>query len=88
MGGALGVAQSLWIANQQRGRLLLVQTCVGAMVALGGNWLAIPVWGAMGASGVAVLAQFASAVLVNAVFAPDLFRLQLGLRTPRVIAVD
>lgn len=85
---ALGVAQSLWIANQQRGRLLLVQTCVGAMVALGGNWLAIPVWGAMGAAGVAVLAQFASAVLVNAVFAPDLFRLQLGVRTARAIAVD
>jgi O-antigen/teichoic acid export membrane protein len=78
---ALGVAQSLWIANERRGRLLLVQTCVGATVALGGNWLAIPVWGAMGAAGIAVVAQLASAVLVNAIFAPQLFRLQLGLRT-------
>jgi PST family polysaccharide transporter len=85
---ALGVAQSLWIANERRGGLLLIQTCVGATVAIVGNWLAIPVWGAMGAAGVAVVAQLASAVLVNAVFVPELFRLQLGLRTPQVLAVD
>lgn len=78
---ALGVAQSLWIANEGRGRLLLAQTLAGAAVAVIGNRMAIPYWGATGAAGVAVAAQLASCLVVNAVLAPRLFRLQLGLRT-------
>lgn len=78
---ALAVAQGLWVANERRGSLLLAQTLAGAVVAVVGNWLVIPQWGAVGAAAVAVLAQLTAALLVNAVLAPRLFRLQLGLPT-------
>ena len=77
---SIAIAQGLWIANERRGRLLLVQTAVGAAVAVIGNFLVIPMWGAKGAAGVAVAAQMLSIVAVNAVYAPELLRLQLGFR--------
>lgn len=76
---AMAVAQGLWIANEQRGGLLLIQTLAGALVALVGNWLAIPRYGPVGAAAVAVVAHLTSGLLVNMVAAPKLFRLQLGL---------
>jgi O-antigen/teichoic acid export membrane protein len=78
---AMAVAQGLWIANEQAGRLLIIQTFAGASVAIVGNLLAIPRWGPEGAAAVAVIAHVTSGLLVNAVFAPRLFRMQLGLAT-------
>lgn len=76
---AMAVAQGLWIANEQRGDLLLIQTLAGALVALIGNWWAIPRYGPLGAAAVAVVAHLTSSLLVNRVAAPGLFRMQLGL---------
>lgn len=78
---AIAMAQCLWITNERRSKLLLIQTLAGAVVAIIGNWLAIPIWGAKGAAGVTVAAQLTSGILVNAVFAPTLFRLQMGIRS-------
>ena len=79
---AMGVAQGLWITNEGAGRLLLVQTLAGAAVAIVGNLLVIPHWGAPGAAAVAVAANGVSTCLVNAFLAPRLFRLQFGLPLP------
>ncbi len=78
---AMGVAQGLWVANEQAGRLFVMQTMTGAVIAIVGNFLVIPRWGPEGAAAVAVLAHAASGLLVNAVAAPRLFRMQLGLPT-------
>ncbi|MEY2884167.1 MAG: hypothetical protein RL490_1891 [Pseudomonadota bacterium] len=77
---ALGMAQSLWIANEGRGDLLLTQTLVGAAVALAGNWLLIPLYGPIGAAVAAVAAQFTAVLLVNLALARPLFWLQMGRR--------
>lgn len=75
---AIGVAQGLWIANNRAGPLLVKQTICGAIVAVVGNWLVIPRWGAEGAAVVALVSYATSAMLVNIVFAPRLFALQCG----------
>lgn len=73
----LGVIQSLWLVNEGRSKLSMHQAFVGAVVALGLNVLLTPRLGAYGAAIATVCSQFAQAFLVNAVLAPDLFRLQL-----------
>jgi O-antigen/teichoic acid export membrane protein len=77
---AVGVAQSLWIANERRGRMLLIQTFAGAVAAIVGNWWAIPIWGAEGAAAVSVVSFATSAMLSNILLAPKLFIMQLGLK--------
>jgi O-antigen/teichoic acid export membrane protein len=77
---ALGLAQTLWIVNEGRSRILLVQTAVGSIIAVCGNWLLIPIWGAKGAASAAVLAFAFSGLLSNAILAPRIFLMQLGLK--------
>jgi PST family polysaccharide transporter len=83
---AIAMAQCLWITNENRSQLLLVQTFAGAAVAVIGNWLIIPIWGANGAAAVAILAQLTSGMLVNAIAAPELFLLQLGFQRHKAAA--
>jgi PST family polysaccharide transporter len=73
----LGVMQSIWLINEGRSKLALYQACCGAVVALGLNFILTPRYGAYGAAAATVASQFVQAFFVNAILAPDLFRLQL-----------
>lgn len=79
----IGVIQSIWLINEGRSRLALYQAVAGAIVALGLNLLLTPLYGAYGAAVATVVSQFAQAFLVNALLAPELFRLQC--RSLRII---
>lgn len=74
----LGVMQSLWLINEGRSKLALYQALSGAVVAVCLNLLLTPLYGAHGAAAATVVSQFAQAFLVNAIIAPDLFRLQVS----------
>jgi PST family polysaccharide transporter len=73
----LGVMQSIWLVNEGRSKLVLYQAIIGALVAVSLNLLITPHFGAYGAASVTVISQFVQAFLVNAILAPDLFRLQV-----------
>ncbi|HRH76395.1 MAG TPA: flippase [Cellvibrionaceae bacterium] len=72
----LGVMQSIWLINEGRSALALYQALAGAAAALTLNYFLIPIYGAYGAAIATVISQFIQAFLVNAILAPDLFRLQ------------
>lgn len=72
----LGVMQSVWLINEGRSKLALYQAMGGAITALSLNLILTPRFGAYGAAISTVTSQFVQAFLVNAVLAPDLFRLQ------------
>lgn len=72
----LGVMQSVWLINEGRSKLALHQALSGAVTALLLNLVLTPRYGAYGAAIATVSSQFVQAFLVNAVLAPDLFRLQ------------
>lgn len=74
----LGVAQNIWIINEAKANLLLLQTAVGAAASITLNYIFIPLWGLEGAAIAAVLSQCISAVLTNLVFAKKLFMMQIG----------
>ncbi len=76
---ALGVAQGLWIINERKGWMILVKTLAGATIAVVGNLIAIPMWGAVGAACVAVIAQAVASVFSNVFFARRIFLMQLGI---------
>jgi PST family polysaccharide transporter len=73
----LGVLQSLWLINEGRSKLALYQAICGAIVALSLNFILTPRFGAYGAAIATVASQFVQAFIVNALLAPDLFRLQI-----------
>jgi PST family polysaccharide transporter len=73
----IGVIQSIWIINEKRTHLALYQAICGAIVAIGLNSILTARYGAYGAAIATVASQFVQAFLVNALIAPDLFRLQL-----------
>lgn len=77
----MGTAQSIWVVSSGRGKILLANTLVGGITSIAGNFYLIPKMGALGAAIVANLSFAASAVLVNAITAPGIFFLQLGLTT-------
>jgi O-antigen/teichoic acid export membrane protein len=76
----LGVAQSLWMLNDRRGFVSLYKTLIGAGTAVACNLWLLPIYGLIGAAISAVLSYAASAVLCNLLIAPQIFRMQLGLR--------
>lgn len=73
----LGVAQSIWIINEGRGRITLYGTGLGAVVSLLGNWLLIPRFGLMGSAVTAVMAQLVASIAFSALYAPQILRMQL-----------
>lgn len=75
----LGVAASSWFVNMGLLRFGLLQAVVGCIVSVAANLLLIPRFGITGAAMAQIVAQFASAVLMNAVFAPTrpIFRIQM-----------
>lgn len=74
----LGVAQNIWILNEGKSHLALIQTLIGALSSVLANLLFIPIWGIPGAAVAAVLAHFISAVIINLLISRSLFMLQLG----------
>ncbi len=74
----LGVAQNLWILNERKSYLALLQTTVGAALSITMNFLLIPTWGLQGAAIAAVISQCISAVFINSIFSRELFSMQLG----------
>lgn len=75
----LGVAQNIWIINEGKANLLLLQTSLGAASSIALNFIFIPLWGLEGAAIAAVLSQCISAVLINLIFAKKLFMMQIGV---------
>ncbi len=73
----MGIAQSLWILNEGKSKLSLYKTIFGALVCLTCNFLLIPEFGIVGAAISAVIAQFCSTILANAVLCRDVFMLQV-----------
>jgi O-antigen/teichoic acid export membrane protein len=74
---ALGVAQGIWIINEQKNTLSLTKTVMGAVSNILLNLLLIPKYGAIGAAVATVASQSISSVLSNIVLAPEIFKKQL-----------
>lgn len=75
----LGVAQNIWIVNEKKSGLVLIQTSAGAVFSICTNLALIPVFGLQGAAIAAVIAQFVSAILINLFLSKELFKMQLGI---------
>ena len=73
----MGMAQGLWMLNERRPIISLVNTVTGAIVCIVGNYLFIPHFGISGVAAVAVLAQLSSTVLTNLVFSRRIFLMQI-----------
>lgn len=73
----MGMAQSLWMLNERRAVISLVNTIVGAVVCIIGNWLIMPIYGIPGVAGVAVAAMASSAVLTNIFFSKKIMLIQI-----------
>jgi len=74
---ALGVAQGVWIINEQKNLLLLYRTSIGAITNILSNLFLIPKYGVLGAASATVISTFVSDILSNIVFAPDIFKKQM-----------
>jgi O-antigen/teichoic acid export membrane protein len=72
----IGVAQSIWIVNENRGRILMLQTALGAITAVCCNLVLIPKFGVAGAAVTTLISYGVSAYLSNLVVAPRLFWMQ------------
>lgn len=77
----LGVAQSLWLLNQRRSYISVIQTLSGAVISICGNLLLLPIFGLKGAAISAVTSQIFSAMLINGFFSKELFLMQMGIRS-------
>ncbi|MEK0160754.1 flippase [Pseudoalteromonas piscicida] len=73
----LGIAQSIWMILEKKGKLALAKTLIGLLVCIAGNLYFIPRFGIVGAAYSAVLAQLFQAIIANAFLAPQIFLLQL-----------
>jgi O-antigen/teichoic acid export membrane protein len=73
----MGVAQGLWMLNERRPWISLMNTMAGAIVCVVGNYLIIPKFGIVGVSFVAVMAQMFSTVLSNLLFSRRIFFIQI-----------
>jgi len=74
----MGVAQGLWFLNERRAIVSLWKTIIGAIIAILGNWIVIPIFGIPGVALVAVIAQIVSAVITNIFFSRRIFLLQIS----------
>lgn len=75
----MGIGQGLWLLNERKSYLALIQTITGAIVSIITNLVFLPLWGIEGAAVAALLSQIASCFLINGVFARNLFLMQLGI---------
>lgn len=73
---SIGVIQSLWLVNENKGRVAIYQALVGAVTSVSLNLYLIPKFGILGGAVAILLSQTIQAFAVNILFAPDLFKLQ------------
>jgi PST family polysaccharide transporter len=73
----MGMAQGLWIINEKKSLIGLVNSLFGAIVCAIGNYYLIPLYGIVGAAIVAVLAQIVSTILTNLYFSRRIFLMQV-----------
>jgi len=74
----LGVAQNIWILNEGKSHLALIQTSIGGISSVFTNLLFLPMWGIKGAAIAAVISYFIAAVIVNILLSRKLFFLEMG----------
>ena len=75
----LGVGQTLWIINEKKTKLLLMQTVIGGIFSVLLNLTLIPKYGIEGAAAGSVISYFISAIIVNMFICKKLFFLQIGI---------
>jgi len=80
----MGVGQSLWLLNERKPQLYLIQTITGAVVCILANLILIPLWGINGAAIAAVISQVSSCFLINSIFAKRLFVMQMGFGNSQI----
>jgi PST family polysaccharide transporter len=73
----LGLAQSIWIVNEGKGKLALYKTIVGAIFCIISNLLLIPQFGMIGAALSSVFSQIISTVLINIILERKIFIIQI-----------
>lgn len=78
----LGVAQNLWIVNEQKGSIAIYKAVCGLAACVAFNVVLIPRFGAIGAAVSAVLVQAIASVGINALVAPQVFAMQIRALVP------
>ena len=73
----MGIAQSLWLINEKKSIVSLYKTMSGAIFCIVGNLIFLPMFGIVGAALVAVMSQFISAVISNAILDKKIFIIQI-----------
>lgn len=73
----MGMAQGLWMLNERKPIVSLVNTMTGAVVCVVGNYFAIQYFGIAGAAAVAVVAQVSSTMLTNIIFSKRILLIQI-----------
>ncbi|MBN4866510.1 flippase [Providencia stuartii] len=72
-----GVALGFWVLNERKGHLSLIRTSLGALFLVSINFYLIPKYGLIGAAISAVLTQAFSTILLNIIFSPSIFKVQI-----------
>ncbi|GHY39508.1 flippase [Vibrio fluvialis] len=72
-----GVALGFWVINENKGKISLIRTFIGALFLVLINLLLIPRLGLVGAAISALSAQALSTIFLNRIFAPHIFKMQM-----------
>lgn len=72
-----GLAQTIWIVNEKKGKLGFYRALIGALASVGLNYIFIDRFGISGVVWAAVVSQALSTVFSNIIFAPSVFRMQM-----------
>lgn len=75
----LGVGQNAWLLNENKAKLLLLQTVCGSIVSVILNLFFIPLYGIKGAAYSALISQTVSCIVVNFFVERKLFYYQIGI---------
>ncbi|HIF9198282.1 TPA: flippase [Photobacterium damselae] len=73
----MGVAQGVWILNENKSKISLYRTILGAFFCIVGNYIFIPLYGLIGAAYVGLFSQMLSTVFSNILFARKIFSYQI-----------
>jgi PST family polysaccharide transporter len=76
----MGCGQGLWLLNERKSHLALIQTITGAAASISANLVFLPLWGLKGAAIAAVISYWISAMAINLFLSRQLFVLQLGIK--------
>lgn len=74
----MGIIQSLWITNENKPRIILIQTLLGCAISFVLTSYLLGVWGVEGAAVAAVISHFIASIFSNLYFAPQIFLMQIG----------